>query len=359
MKFTLTAAVTIFFALPAQAQDAVYTMTNQSASNEILMYVRNRSLGFELFSTISTGGTGTGGTLGSQNPFIITQDEGTMLVTNPGSNSVTVMDMIFGVNPAPVQMLPSGGDRPISVANMGNQVFVLNQGSPANLTGFTLGDDGKLTQTPGAVYALSTADANPGQVQFSPDGLSLVVSERANNALSVFPVLGGGQLGAMTTVPTPGDFPFGFDFVGDRLVVSEASPATVNSSSVSSFVLDSAQNTLTLVSSNLPTTQDQACWIEITANGRYAYAANTPSMSISGFEVMGDGSLRPLTPSSIVGSTQGLGGPRDIIMQGSVLFGLLSNTGTISAMRVNANGSLSQPITFGDFAPGAAGILSL
>ncbi len=357
MNRLLFAAALVASAATAAAQNVVYTMTNQADDNSIVLFVRNANTGFQQFGQISTGGLGLDGNLGSQNPFIFTTDENYMLVTNPGSNDVTVMQLFFGVIPNPIQTIPSGGERPLSLAMNGNTVYVLNQGAPAGVTGFTF-SGGQLTPIPGASYALSDPDANPGQVQFGPLGETLLVTERGTDRIAVFPVQAGGTLGTPNFVDSPGSTPFGFDFTGTTMVLSEASPVPANTSSVSSFLLNPAAAALQTVSSALPTSQDQACWIEITANGRYAYSSNTPSESISGYRVMDDGALVPLTANSVVASTAGLGGARDIYIENGVLFGVLSGAGSMVALRVLPGGELSQPVSFGSFAPGAAGVLA-
>src|SRR5437762_1215258 len=49
-------------------------------------------------------------------------------------------------------------------------------------------NNGSLTSIPGSTHSLSTLNAQPAQVLFTPDGSKIVVSELTSNHLSVFHV---------------------------------------------------------------------------------------------------------------------------------------------------------------------------
>ena len=54
----------------------------------------------------------------------------------------------------------------------------------------------------------------------------------------------------------------------------------------------------------MPTTENAACWLVATNNGKFAYTGNAGgSLSISGFRVGTDGSLALLTPGGKTGVT--------------------------------------------------------
>ena len=61
---------------------------------------------------------------------------------------------------------------------------------------------------------------------------------------------------------------------------------------------------LGVVTSSAPTTETAACWIAVTANGRFAYAGNAGG-SVTAYRVAPDGSLWVLT-----NNTDGRGSPR-------------------------------------------------
>ncbi len=55
-----------------------------------------------------------------------------------------------------------------------------------------------------------------------------------------------------------------------------------------------------IVNAAVPLNATAGCWIRISADGRYLYAVATDSRAICGFALGGDGSLTPLTPTSVV-----------------------------------------------------------
>src|SRR5439155_1425253 len=111
--------------------------------------------------------------------------------------------------------------------------------------------------------------AGAAQVQFSPSGDVLVVTEKSTSSLDVFVVGKDGVAGAATRYGSSGTTPFGFGF-GHRgdLVVSEAAGAAPLSAA-SSYEL-SKDGALTAISRSVPTTQAAACWVAVTKDGRYA-----------------------------------------------------------------------------------------
>src|SRR5262249_57582002 len=90
-----------------------------------------------------------------------------VFVVNGGSNNVSVFDVLpHGLRL--VDLAASGGTMPIGVTVHRNLVYVLNAGSPNNITGFTLTNDGKLTPLAGSTRSLSSGLTGPAPMQFSP-----------------------------------------------------------------------------------------------------------------------------------------------------------------------------------------------
>ena len=61
-------------------------------------------------------------------------------------------------------------------------------------------------------------------------------------------------------------------------------------SAVSSFSV-SRDGTLRVISPSAATKQTAACWVVVTPDGRFAYASNTASGTISGYRIGFDGRL--------------------------------------------------------------------
>src|SRR5207244_1289562 len=168
----------------------------------------------------------------------------------------------------------SGGVRPISVTNYHNLLYVLNAGGAGNITGLTVGNDGSLTSIAGSTRLLSNSAAGPAQVQFSPKGDVLVVTEKNTNMIDTYSVNGDGTATGPHSYSASGVTPFGFAFTnkGD-IIVSEAFGGAANGSAASSYWVGS-DGGLGVISPSSPTHQTSACWVAVTNNGRYAYTTN-------------------------------------------------------------------------------------
>jgi 6-phosphogluconolactonase (cycloisomerase 2 family) len=130
-----------------------------------------------------------------------------------------------------------------------------------------------------------------------------------------------------------------------------------DASVVSSYDL-SDDGDLSVISPAVPTTETAACWIVITRNSRFAYTSNTGSGTISGYALSRDGELTLLNGDGITGNT-GVGSvPIDMALSrdSRFLFSLNSGNGTLSAFRVNANGSLQSIIGLNGIPAGANGL---
>ena len=103
-----------------------------------------------------------------------------LFAVNAGSNSVSS----FKINNDGTLELKhtesSGGTTPISVCVYDNLLYVVNAAS-ADINGFTIGWDGSFTPIDGSHKSLSDITAGPAQIAFSPQGNSLLVTEKVND----------------------------------------------------------------------------------------------------------------------------------------------------------------------------------
>ena len=343
------------------AAGAVYTMNNSSNGNRVLVFARAADGTLTAAGSFETGGLGTGGGLGNQGALVLDSSERWLFAVNAGSDEISV----FEVEPrglSLVERVPSDGRRPISLTVHDDLLYVLNAGGAAgdsdNITGFRLDDDGHLAPIAGSTRPLSAASTGPAQIQFESGGRVLVVTEKATSRIDSYTVDEEGMASGPASFPSPGQTPFGFDS-GKRhqIFVSEAFGGAPGASAVSSFSV-SRDGTLRVISPSVATRQTAACWVVVTPDGRFAYASNTGSGTISGYRIAFDGSLALLQAD---GQTANLGpgsAPIDMALSvnGRYLFVLNSGTRTISAFRVNSDGTLLPLAAIGGLTSGTNGL---
>jgi 6-phosphogluconolactonase (cycloisomerase 2 family) len=254
-----------------------------------------------------------------------------------------------------VDVVPSGGTMPTSVTVHRGLVYVLNAGDPGSISGFTV-RNGDLEPLRGSTRPLSATGTMPAQVSFTPDGDRLIVAERATQRFSVYTVDRHGRAHGPDTVASSGMTPFGFAFDNrDHVVVSEAWGGASDASTVSSY--DLHRDRFRLVSASVPTTESAACWIAITPNGRFAYAGNAASMSITGYTIGRRGDLTILTADGKTAS--GTAAVTDLATSsnGRFIYARLGD-GSIGAWSIAHDGTLTPIGAFPGLPAGAAGIVA-
>ena len=313
---------------------AVYTLTNQVGGNAVAVFTRGADGRLTAAGTVSTGGTGTGASLGSQSAVTLSDDGRWLFAVNAGSNDVSV----FSVSPAGLALASrtaSGGTLPISLTVHGNVLYVLNAGGTGDISGFAVATSGALTAIAGATLPLSGPSVGPAQVAFSPDGRRLVVTEKNTNRLDLYAVDANGVASGPTTTASAGGTPFGFSFGhGNELFVSEAA------GSASSYELD-ATGGLSLVSGAVPTHQGAPCWAVVANDGLIGFTGNGAG-SVSAFAIAPDGAIGLVDAN---GGTALIGaGINDIALSHNSRYLYVLQTGgaqAIHAFRVQADGHLT------------------
>ena len=313
---------------------AVYTLTNQVGGNAVAVFARGADGRLTAAGTVSTGGTGTSASLGSQSAVTLSDDGRWLFAVNAGSNDVSV----FSVSPAGLALASrtaSGGTLPISLTVHANVLYVLNAGGTGNISGFAVGTSGALTAIAGATLPLSGSNVGPAQVSFSPDGRRLVVTEKNTNRLDLYAVNANGVASGPTTTASAGGTPFGFSFgQRDELFVSEAA------GSASSYELDATGN-VSLVSGAVLTHQGAPCWAVVTNDGRIGFTGNGAG-SVSAFAIAPDGAISLVDAN---GGTALIGaGINDIALSHDSRYLYVLQTGgaqAIHAFRVQADGHLT------------------
>jgi 6-phosphogluconolactonase (cycloisomerase 2 family) len=254
----------------------VYTLTNSATGNAVAMFARADDGTLAPAGTVATGGLGTGANLGSQGSIIASGRK--LFAVNAGSNTISYFRLRHdGLELQ--QTIPSGGVQPISLTFHDHLLYVLNAGAGGTITGFAVDHDG-LVPLAGSTRPLGAGSSGPAQVSFSPNGRTLVVTEKASSTIDTYAVA---------------------------------------------------------------THQGAPCWLVTSKNGRYAYTANAAAGSISGFSVGQDGSLSLLDASGVTASLGATSHPLDeaVSNDGRFLYNLTVGLHTISAFRIAADGSLT------------------
>lgn len=342
-------AVTAAVGAPSSA-GTVYTLSNAPAGNAVLAYSRAADGTLTPQGSFPTGGTGTGGGLGSQGAVILSDDRHELFAVNAASDSISW----FAVRSGGLELkatVPSGGFHPISLTAHDKVLYVLNAGAPANITGFSTDHDA-LAPIAGSTRPLGVGASGPAEVAFSPDGNTLVVTEKGSSSIDTYAVGHDGIASTPAAFASAGATPFGFDFdKHGNVLVSNAS------ASASSYAVGDGGR-LSVVSAAVATHQAAPCWLVASKNGRFAYTANAGSGSISGFSVGHDGSLTLLDPSGVSASTGAGSHPLDesVTNDGRYLYNLTDGLHALSAFRIAEDGSLSPAGTLAGLPVGAAGL---
>src|SRR5579862_8515015 len=317
-----------------RAQDYVYLDDNPAAANTIAGFVRNAdgSLSALPGSPFAAGGLGLGASVGSQGAIQVAGDGRYLLAVDAGSNQISVLRISDDGSLTTVAGSPfaSGGVEPNSIAVSDDLVYVENTGGAApNYTGFTLGRDGQLTPIPNSTVTVAAgSNARLGDVLFNNDGTRLVGVEVGPSAgpsqIDSFRVNHDGTLTAAPGSPFPaqGLGPFGSQFSPiepDQLFVSNAHNGP-GLGTVSAFN-DSWNGILSPIGAS-PFADDQTapCWLVISHDGRYLYAFNTASATVSSYSIARDGTLTLIGSSAPVTGISGGGTDIALSTDGDTLY---------------------------------------
>jgi 6-phosphogluconolactonase (cycloisomerase 2 family) len=262
---------------------SVYTETNAAAGNQIVAFNLEQNGTLVPQGSYPTGGTGTDSGLGSQGA--IAASDNVLYAVNAGSDTISAFTLGGPSGPRLIgQPVASGGTDPVSLTVNGQYLYVLNEGGTPNITGFTT-FGGQLTPIPGSTRTLGVTSASGEQIGISPDGRTLIVSEKGSNTIDVLAVGPHGlpSLASATISIGAGPYGFGFDNFG-HLVISEAAGGSASSYSL-------FDGGLFPVSSSVSVDGAAPCWLVVTNDGRYAYTANAGSATISGLSLSAYGTL--------------------------------------------------------------------
>ena len=315
----------------------VYVQTNDADSNEAVVFGRRADGMLERLGSYLTGGQGSGQPhLPSQSSVVV--DGNHLFVTNAGSADVSV----FTLDEDRLVLrdrVRSGGTSPRSIAVHGPHVYVLNTGDEPSVSGFVLEDD-RLVPLSEAIRSLG-AGSDPAQVAFSPDGRTLLITDRASDTIHAFAVSDAGIAQDHVTHRSSGATPYGFDVTADGVVVvTEAAGAQVGKASASSYKLERPAQ-LAPVSGAVGNTRSEVCWALISKDDRIAFVTNFGDGTISTYEIAEDGTIA-LREAVAATTVDGRPGIRDAALSadGRYLYALHADTGRVFGWSVTRDGKL-------------------
>lgn len=340
------------------APKAVYTLSNETASNAIVIYSRSTDGVLTPQSSFATGGKGSGGGLGDQGALVFEAKQNRFFAVNAGDDSISMLALEEDGNLSFEAKIASGGTKPISLTVAGDLVYVLNTGDDthaANISGFRI--SGKtLSPIAGSTRPLSADQPGPAQIQFTPDSKLLVVTEKGTNTIDTYAVSSAGVAAAPKSQASAGMTPFGFAFSADsRLVVSEAFGGADNAGATSSYSIAS-DGTLSTVTGSAGNLQSAPCWVAI-VNG-YAYVTNTRTDNVTAYKVAPGGGLTLLDASGSSATTGA--GPIDLDATdgNDFLYTLNNRDHSISTFAINANGTLTKKADYLGVPSSAIGLIA-
>jgi len=328
-------------------EGAAFAMTNRTTGNQIITYRRAANGALTRVGSVATRGNGIGTDLDTQGALRLSSDHRFLYAANAGSDDVTV----FAVHGTRLTFLQKvyAGDEPNSLTIHRHLLYVLDGSVAGNgIRGFRVTSAGTLAPIAHSFRLLSSPIAVPGQVEFSPDGRLLLITEKTtnvllspHNAIDAFRV---GSNGVPSATPrreaSHGVRPFSLAFRGDgTLFVTESFNAARGRSAVSSYHA-SASGSLALISGSVRNHQTDTCWIVITKDGRYAFTANFGSGTISSYRLSATGGVR--LDQGKAAFTGLVSQPVDLALSADShhLYLLLRGTGAVAAFTVRNDGGL-------------------
>jgi len=287
------ALATIGFA--DEAGTLVVTSSNSSADNQLLVYDGSGTL-------IQTAATnGIGGVSGNAGGIAATRDS--LAVVNFGSQSVSIFDVTAsGVR---FRQMVFTLSRPVSVALGKDHLYVLGTSTVEShrIDGLDVDD------TADGWASLVIADGSAAQVGVLAD--QLLITEKANTVETVS--LQGDVVSGPATlieIPTGSDTPLGLATRGANGYITIAHSDEVG--------LVKNGHLVALTGSG---TQHAPCWLTLV--GPFLYSSNSPSHSISRYDVTG---TRVVLDAPVVATTAGA--PTDIASSSHVVAVLDGGTQT-------------------------------
>lgn len=353
MKLTTLIPFLAGGALAAPAADnnqsktgAVFAMTN-AVDNKIVAFSRAADGTLTHDAAYSTGGHGQGVDFDTQGGLSLGPDNKFLYAVNPADDLVSV----FSVKGAKLNLVQTiyAGDQPLSISLSKNGYAYVLDGSVAStgIFGFKVdAQNGKLSPLTNKTISLSSPIGVPGVVTFSPDGRSIVVTNKVGSTLDVFAVDANGHASEapVTTIASSGVRPFAATFFKNFLYVIESGLPSIKNAALSTYRLNGGDvPSLTAITKAERNEQTDGCWVVVTPDGKWAYTANFVSGSISSYGLGANGTATLLNGTAALPGGEG-SQPVDLGLSsdGRYMYNLLRGSGAVAGYEIQKDGSLKQ-----------------
>jgi 6-phosphogluconolactonase (cycloisomerase 2 family) len=321
---------------------AVFTMTNVVTGNAVIMFSRDSHGVLTYVGSFLTGGdgglrSGPPDPLMSSGSLMLTQDGKWLLAVNAGSSTVSVFQ-VKNNSLTLTDQESSGGSFPVSLTISGNEVFVLNGGTPnPNISGFNLSNNGKITAINNSTITLPSTSAIYTQVGFDNSGKWLAVSDLSDNSILTYAVNSGVPSG-LKTLSSSGPAPFAFLFdARNNLISVQAGNSAVSSYSISD------SGVLTPIVEAFNPTSSTACWI-VEDQTDDLFTTNPGTANISSYQDLSNsgnvGWLNASAASGIATIDEGITNNGDFLYALGVKTASVNSAGNVYAFKISGNGSL-------------------
>jgi 6-phosphogluconolactonase (cycloisomerase 2 family) len=207
--------------------------------------------------------------------------------------------------------------------------------------GFRATPSGQLLPISAASASLLPGASGASSIKFSPNGDRLVVTERNSNRLETIAVGENGQLGTPVATASSGAAPFAVDNGFDGSVLVAESNGAAPNGAVSSYQL-AGSGALHTVTGSLSSQNRATCWLIATSDGKFAYAINAASSTVTGLSIGREGRLALLNSDGVTASTGAGATPIDPGFAGGdqFLYVLKAGTATVQGFRILENHGL-------------------
>ncbi|KAL6797397.1 putative isomerase YbhE [Trichoderma sp. SZMC 28013] len=352
MKFSTLASISLtglsaVLAAPSGNQNskgAVFALTN-AVNNEVIAFSRGADGTLVKAGTYPTGGNGQGVDFDTQGGLQLSADHRFLYAVNPANDHVTVFE-VNGSNLKKIQSIYAG-DQPLSISLSSNGYAYVLDGSVAStgIFGFKVNKaTGLLSPITNSTIATSNPIGVPGTVAFSPDGHSLIVTNKIGSTIDIFTVgsTGHASPAPFISISSSGLRPFGAVFGrSSNLYVVESGLPALGNAGLSTYKLHGGQApVLEPLTKSEKNQQTDGCWVVVTPDEKYAYTASFVTSAISSYSVAKNGT------ATLIKGDAALPGdgsePVDLALSsdGTYLYNLLRGSGAIAAWKIQADGSL-------------------